>query len=217
MIRTLVAQNRIKEALDALMLTKQTEGIQLSARFNSIEREKNMGLLSNADYTMFKNQIVNAILSYSGESSVSNTVFPPKTENTSLLSIVTESKRRRPKVANEAQAILNEYQKYNDTKTTTPSFDPAGRRYRAIQEKEAKFLADYREAKELSLEVTVERVMEYLKESIPDYNDLAEAYKLASGRGMTDGWIVDQLNNRPNDNETRITIAERIENFISRI
>lgn len=219
MIRQFVSQGKIQDALFELGRhhdrSVQDLAILLHSQWSKNEKDNRIGIISNDNYNRTRARIVNAILSNAGESA--GFVSQVKTENNSLLSIVAENKRRRPKVAEEAQAILNEYREYSDTKAITPSFDPAGRRYRAIQEKEAKFLADYQEAKELSLETTVERIMEYLKETAPDYNDLSEAYKLASGRGMTDGWIVDQLNARPNDDETRIAIAERIENFISRI
>ena len=59
--------------------------------------------------------------------------------------------------------------------------------------------------------------MSLIQADIPSYNDLKEAYKLASGRGLKNEWMERQLLEMPNDNEVIITIAEHIELFVSKI
>ena len=68
-----------------------------------------------------------------------------------------------------------------------------------------------------SLENIVNRINGLLLETIPPYQNLSEAYKLASGRGMRDTWIEQQLSLMPDDIEVKITIAERIETFAANI
>lgn len=215
MIKNLIAQNRVLDAINAI--SDRDISVLLSSQWHNLQRQINLGVISNQDATTFRNRIVSSVLNYAGsepEHALSNS---QPIQVVTLLSIVSENRRRRPQVADDAQAILNELRAYGDEKAINPAFDPAGRRLRAIQEKERKFIEDYQDAKELSLEVIVEKITTHLSAPVPNYDDLSAAYTLAGGRGMKNNWIEDQLQRRPKDDDTQITIAEKIEAFAATI
>jgi hypothetical protein len=216
MIKNLIAQNRILDAINAIPDTDAS--IILSSQWHNLQRQINMGVISNQEASMFQNRIINSVMQFAGGSQNSNPAIEIKQVHAvTLISIVSENRRRRPQVADDAQAILNELRAYGDEKAINPAFDPAGRRLRAIQEKERKFIEDYQDAKELSLEVIVEKITTHLSAPVPNYDDLSAAYTLAGGRGMKNNWIEDQLQRRPKDDDTQITIAEKIEAFAATI
>ena len=216
MIKNLIAQNRILDAINAIPDTDAS--IILSSQWHNLQRQINMGVISNQEASMFQNRIINSVMQFAGGSQNSNPAIEIKQVHAvTLILIVSENRRRRPQVADDAQAILNELRAYSDEKAINPAFDPAGRRLAAIREKERAFIADYNEAKDLSLEVIVEKITTHLSAPVPNYDDLSAAYTLAGGRGMKNNWIEDQLERRPNDDDTKITVAEKIEAFAATI
>jgi hypothetical protein len=66
-IQQLIAQNRIKEALNALNSTlpshEENSIIMLQSQWNSLERNNNMGALSSGEYNVSRAKIVSAMLS----------------------------------------------------------------------------------------------------------------------------------------------------------
>jgi len=216
-IQKLVSQGNLSDAID---LIEGNSGIMLASRFNELERKNRMGVISEAEYRVQRNKIVESILAQSGDSDYYSLPQPTMQHThipSNLQTIISENRRRRPEIAEQAQSILNDYRAYSDSKSVNPAFDPAGRRYKAIQEAEAALIESLKNERDNSLEQTVSRIQEYLIEAVPSYDNLNEAYKLAAGRGMQDQWIEDQLQARPEDRETKIDIAEKIEMFISRI
>lgn len=220
-IQQLVGQGRLKEAIALYVLNNGEGATLLSGRFHENERSKNLGTISNSDYNMEYNKISHALLSYIGVDS--SYQAPQKVEmpivsshEVILLQIVKDKRRRDDKVADEAQSLLDELTKHNQEKKVNPSYDVAGRRYLILETKINKFIKEVQESKLDSLEQIVNRISVLLA-GIPSYEFLNEAYKLAQGRGFTSEYCDRNLHNRPEDDEVKITIAEKIENFIATI
>ena len=228
-IQNLIGQGKTKEAIQMLIDSNDGEmkdqGIQLMARYTRLKNESLHGTIYSQDYTVGMNKIVSAVLSVSGGSSAfaptSSEQYQAATisdfNETALLEIIAKNRRRNAEIAQEAQQILSDYREYKDTKVITPSFDPVGRRLKVLQSNANALIEQLKEEKEISVEQIVERIMSLIQADIPSYNDLKEAYKLASGRGLKNEWMERQLLEMPNDNEVIITIAEHIELFVSKI
>lgn len=220
-VRELIAQNRVKEAIQCLIDNNEDGAILLMGRFNSAEKDRLMGIVSHQEHSLALNRIIHAALSMTGRPT--EAAYSPRNEGAkvghdqSLLEIIAQNKRRRPEIAREAQAILNEIRAHNDTVAINPSHDPAGRRLKAIQGRAEALASRLREEKDDSLEAIVGRIAKLLEAGVPTYENLKEAFILASGRGMASRWVEDQLQRQPDDDETRILIAESIETFTASI
>lgn len=217
-IHDLVRQNKLNEAINLL----GEEGIMLSSRLNGLRRQERLGTISFDQATMQRNRIVSAILSIGGvnvDSVTPTKVSHPQTEGPEalLMTIIIQNKRRRPGIAEQADSLLSEIRDYNDNKLRNTSYDPVGRRHKALKEKIEKLKSEISEAKGDSLESIIGKVNNLLSETIPSYDKLKEAYRLVSGRGMSDSYIESTLQSQPNDDEAKITIAEKIESFIATI
>lgn len=218
-IQQLIQLGKIDAALT--LLPQTTETIMLTSRFNALKRNSNLGLITFQEAAMQQNQIVNAILNLASDSTISSTSSIPISRPTvvgdfnesALIGIVANNKRRRIEIAEEAQKILNDYRSYKDQKAQTPTFDPANRRFKALQEAANQLINRLETEKENDLVKTVERIAALLEAPIPTYEELNEAYNLACGRGFKKTYIEQQLQNRPDDEEVRIIIAEEIEGF----
>lgn len=218
-IQQLIQLGKIDAAL--MLLPQTTETIMLTSRYNALKRNSNLGLITFQEAAMQQNQIVNAILNLASDSTISSTSSIPISRPTvvgdfnesALIGIVANNKRRRIEIAEEAQKILNDYRSYKDQKAQTPTFDPANRRFKALQEAANQLINRLETEKENDLVKTVERIAALLEAPIPTYEELNEAYNLACGRGFKKTYIEQQLQNRPDDEEVRIIIAEEIEGF----
>lgn len=221
-VQQLVGQGRLKEAI-ALYVSNNGEGATLlSARFHGNEKQNSQGIISKSSYDIEYNKIVYALLSYIGvdntyQASQKVEMMPEViTHEDILLRIVRDKSRRDNTKAAEAQLLLDELVKYNQEKQISSSYDVAGRRYLALETKINKFIKEVQESKLDSLEQIVDRISVLLA-GIPSYKFLNEAYKLAQGRGFTSEYCDRNLHNRPDDDEVKITIAEKIEEFASTI
>ena len=218
-IQQLIQSGKIEAAL--MLLPHTTDAIMLKSRFNSLKKDTHLGLISFHEASLQRNQIAHAILNLANDSTINSTSQfsisrPTVVEDfneTALMSIVANNKRRRVDIAAEAQKILNDYRSYKDQKAQTPTFDPANRRFKAIQETANQLINRLEAEKENDLVKTVERIAALLEAPIPTYDQLNEAYNLACGRGFKKTYIEQQLQNRPDDEEVRIIIAEEIEGF----
>lgn len=225
-IQNLIAAGKIETAIQTLVDNGIDGATLLMSRYNSAKRQNTLGLVDSSEHQRTMNQIAHAALSYAGNenayqappqySAPKTTVFSDFNEK-ALLEIVTTNKRRRPEIAAEAQSILNEYRAWKDEKTVTPSYDPVNRRFKALQVKADELVKRLSDEKEVSLEKIVERIAKLLESPVPEYSDLKEAFSLASGRGFRSSWIEQQLQSQPNDEEVRISIAEKIEEFTTSI
>ena len=218
-IQQLIQLGKIDAAL--MLLPQTTETIMLTSRYNALKRNTNLGMITFQEAALQQNQIVNAILNLASDSTISSTSAFPVSRPTvvgdfneaALIGIVANNKRRRIEIAEEAQKILNDYRSYKDQKAQTPTFDPANRRFKALQEAANQLINRLETEKENDLVKTVERIAALLEAPIPTYEELSEAYNLACGRGFKKTYIEQQLQNRPDDEEVRIIIAEEIEGF----
>lgn len=227
-VQNLISKGDVKGAIQILLDNNHDGGLQLMSRFNSLARQEMMRTIDFSHAQIERNRIVQAVLDYSREkggrfSSPIETISTVAIVAASdfnegkLLEIITTNKRRRPEIADKAQRILTAYRDYKDTKQTTPSFDPAGRRLRSIQADADDLLKSLDDEKEASLEKIVERIAQLIELTIPEYSALKEAYNLASGRGFKNNWVEQQLASMPDDTEVRISIAEKIEAFTANI
>lgn len=217
-IQNLVARNKLAAAID---LIGGDESTMLHSRLNAINREVRLGIVSRDKASMEYNRIVYSILECAGidENPVVSSSIPVQSESPefTLNKIIIENKRRRPEIAIKASDILNEIRAYNDNKVQQPSFDPTGRRYRVLMDKVKDLRDSVSEAKGNSLEAIVDKINSLISDNIPSYDKLQEAYKLAVGRGMVDNHVKTILENQPDDDEARITVATAIELFIANI
>lgn len=218
-IASLVGQNKLREAIALLPMH---ESIMLGGRLSALEKQERMGTISYSDATRMTNQIAHAILSFAGIDSDSITPKsvqqqPQTSMEGELQTIIIQNKRRREEIANEARMILSNLQAYNNEKALIPGFDPVNRRYRVIEESFIALKEKLNEAKGDSIEAIIDRIKALIAETIPSYDKLNEAYRLASGRGMKSEYVDRTLNSRPDDNEARINVATEIELFISKI
>lgn len=221
-IKNLIAQGRLEQALDAsVALFPSDTAILLRAQFNNLKRQNLMGVISSQDHQLHYNRILNSLLEFCGgnDNETNSSAIDPKamTPEQTLLSIIEQNKRRRPQVATQAKEILDAFRNHRDSKIFSAAFDPSGRRLAAINVQYQEFLNNVNEVKKDSLEEIVGIIMDLLSAPVPSYKDLAEAYELASGRGMNDPYIITQLNAKPIDDEVKFTIAEKIEAFIGTI
>jgi len=219
-IKDCIMKGNVKAAIECLAEIDQNAAIGLSSRFSTLSRNKSLGIISYDDATIEQNKIVAALLSFAGGSHSTNLQqynHPQQNEQSGLSQIIADNKRRRPDIAQRAQQILNDFRDYNDEKVKNPSYDISGRRLAQIKKLEKDLQNELDEQKLDSLENIVDRINSLLLDTVPPYQNLSEAYKLASGRGMRDTWIEQQLQLMPNDVEVQITIAERIETFAANI
>ncbi len=223
-IQNLIATGRTSEAIQMLIDSRDNEtsnqGTLLMGRLTRAKREQMLGTVSSADHILDMNRINQAVLSFCGSNSTHRSSAPHQSpapqrdiNEARLLEIITANKRRRPQIAEEAQSILNECRAWNDEKTKTASFDPVNRRLKAIQVKADALINSLAEEMEASLESIIERIAKLLEKPVPEYSELKEAFVLACGRGLKSSWIEQQLDLQPNDDEVRISIAEKIEEF----
>jgi len=229
-IKQLIRTNKIEKALELLVQYKKTDrydhtSILLLSRWNRLQKKVRQGIISHSEESMEHNKIVVALQQYvrdlpeesKNPSETINMDTSSEQDTSSLHRIIRENKRRRPEIAEEARGLVARFRKWQDKKNESPSFDPAGRRLAAIQADEQEFIGRLQEAKKDSLEDVISKVDELLKDPVPNYDDLEKAYNLARGRGMKDRWIEDQLGSQVDDEETKISIAERIEEYTQSI
>ena len=132
-----------------------------------------------------------------------------------LIEIIKKHKRRNPEIGEKAQGILDRFQKWRTDKKLNRSFDPSGRRLDAIKEDFSTLVRELSETQKDSLELTIKEVGDLLEPRIPTYEQLGKAYKILSGRGMKSSYVEDQLKLETDDNEIRITIAEKLEDYMT--
>jgi len=229
-IQELIGKGKLKEAIEALLdATKNKDDIRnqvilFSSRYHGNERENLTGGLSKDNYQQERNRIADGVLKLSQglNISVEVTIEPEIKENsddyeTILLEIARKNKRRNQQVFEDAEKLLKEVKNWKYQRSLNSLFDPNKRRLREIEGRAKEFVNEVNNSKKDSIEEFTKRIEELLQENVPSYDDLKEAYELSSGRGYENEWIKEQITNRPNDSETRIRIAEKIEAFVASI
>lgn len=200
--------------------------ILLKGRHDRMRRQVNVGTVSRSESQVEFSRINYALMDlFDGVTfNMSGTTVPvssPEPRQSgleeTLTRVVYENKRRRPSVANEANIIRDKLRAWRDTRSNNPAYDPTGRRLKGIEAEGQALLQRIEEEKAEGLEQIVERIANLLSEPVPAYSDLQKAYDLATGRGFNDTYVARNLQARPDDDEVRITIAEKIEGFTQRI
>lgn len=220
-IQNLIAQDKVDDALSQLLDDASPDDnatlIVLSSRWKSLKSQHIQNTISASDYSVSKSQIVRAILALSGNgvSTTTNAIPEKSTISTTLNDLISKYKRRNTSIAIKAADILDEYTKYKNQNISTPGFDASGRRYRLIEESVNNLLQLVDEDSMDDLEDFVTSVQLNIEATVPDYGSLKHAYDLCSGRGFEDKWVETQLVSQPMDNEVNISIAERIENYLT--
>lgn len=116
------------------MIDYSSDLILLKSRFSRLEKNNQLGLLSSSEESIERNRIVSAALSLAGIEASSTPKNQPITvvigdiNEAALLQIIKDNRRRREGIAKQASDILADYRTWKDTKTTTPTYDPANRR-----------------------------------------------------------------------------------------
>lgn len=229
-VQTLVGSGNLSGALDYLIQyykdidkDKWNTCILLKSRYVSNNNDWLSGILTSDEFNREKAKISHSILSITN---LSNSFIKPvetpnqvtsSYEESRLTEIIIQNKRRRPEIAEEAQLILNEFTKHKQTKNVDNSYDITNRKLKSIIERFDSLNIQLNELKEQSLEETVERIKELISETIPSWSNLAEAYILCNSKGMIDTYVVSQINNKPEDDDAKINVAEKIELFLSKI
>lgn len=224
-IHQLVAHGRLQQAIQLLIEAQQEDAILLMGRLTTLNRDKMLGLIDGSTAQREMARLTQAVLHCAGAQPKQAAGYTPTTriviatdfKEGALLDVIRTNKRRRPEMAQEAQNILTAYRDYKDAKELKPSFDPANRRFRAIQASADALFKRLTQEQEISLEQIVEQIALLLEPIKPEYKALKTAYQLAAGRGFKNNWIEQQLIAMPDDDEVRITIAEEIEAFTANI
>jgi len=165
-----------------------------------------MGVISDSNEKMERNKIAYAVLSYGKDASLVSEDYTPEKpqekeaiKTQTLMNIIKENRRRRAEYCYRIETFLTDYQEYTKNKATMPTFDPAGRRYKALLTTYNALLAELEEKKDDDLEAILAKVDSLLIAVCPEYEHLEEAYKLVCGRGFVDKWIEAQLQNKTDD------------------
>lgn len=200
----------------------------LLGRLSHLERNVMLNTIDSRDENLERNKIIDSAMSLGEEAGLlpkgrtQTPPPPPITDNggidkNTLLTIIRENRRRRPDYTKKVSDFLAEYNTYTQQKETLITFDPVGRRFKALKETYNLLLSELEEDKDKGLEDICAKVDDLLSAPCPTYDDLNKAYDLVCGRGFVDDWIAINLKNRPSDNETRFAITDRIEAYTASI
>ena len=220
-LRTLIANGHTSLVLTHLKDVYPNDILMLQARWNSQEKQYNLGLIEQTEWDRVRNQINWSLLQIIAHSPRHKNIETLNMKiqddhETALTNIFDKCRRRHTQLAEESIILRNELRNYNDQKSVG-GFDVSGRRFKALEEKLLIFYEKVDNTFKDKAEDIVQRVKNYLEEPVPTYENLYEAYKLVFARGFRDSWVEGQFELRPNDDEGRITIAERIEQFLNRL
>lgn len=214
-ISQLLTRGNIKAAIN--LLKDDEERISLLGRYNRLEKDNRLGILTQSEYSRGINQITHAVLSISSEGAEVNNSYLPKQSESSLLEVHKLHRRRHPAFAKTVMELINEFQQYNLFKSAKTAYDPSQRRFNLLKQKEQNILKKSREFELNYKESKTSKVLSLISEGVPSYKDLSQAWALCQGLGMKSSWIPTSLTNQPNDDEVRISIAEEIEAFVELI
>lgn len=218
----MIGDGNLENALDALIQEGKSEAYLLKSQFSNAKKNKMLGFLGDSEWRQIYARISFAALEMCPVSSPiqPESHMPPLSLHgldTWLLQTIKDNKRRNEALSNAAQALLTRYRDHQDEKAKNPSFDPAGRRFDGIMKDIKDFKYSLEEKGKDNLENTVTRITALISDRVPTYEKLQEAYNLAVGRGMNSKEVERMLEAKADDEEPRISIAERIESFLSTI
>lgn len=222
-----IRNGNIREALE-LMGTYSSDkyfqkdlSMQTSA-FNRLDRDIRMGIVSRENSGIEMNRISHALISMMGgdteeviKSKSSVSFSPNDNVEQGLNDIITKSKRSNSDIYEMAKDLLSKLSRYKLEKAENPSYDINKRRIRAIYSSYNNLKRIFQESKEDSLEGFIEKVNQLLKEAAPTYEKLEEAHKLVISKGFKSELVSNIMEAKPDNEDSRITVAEQIEIFLS--
>lgn len=218
MIQQLIIKGKIDQAIHQL-IKQNIEGAEiLSQEWEKLERDNLIGIVKRDDYTTERNRIVNRILKLSSnQNNTDMNKLPSSIQKYSegLQTIIAENKRIRPKLVKEAKALLAQFRNYEDEKKSNPSYDISNKKRDNLYRDYYKIYQNLSKEKDKALEEVAAKVNKLISARVPTYFNLSQAYAICSGRGFSNDWIKEQLQNQPNDKFTKVRIAELIENYIA--
>ena len=136
---------------------------------------------------------------------------------TELKTVVIKTKRRNPKLAEKAKELLKKLMVYDLEKEMTKNYDLSGKILDNLNQEILSCIQKYKLSKIDSLEDIEKKINDLLYEIIPSYENLHKAYNLAKGRGMDSNFVNQALIAMPDDDETKVSIAEKIEEYVSKL
>lgn len=230
-IQDLVASGNTKEAIEALYQVpgvKGTDVILLLSRWNSLSREKMLGIIDDRDYSVNRSRIVSAILSYVGGESV---MIQPTQQTSSsssweseLLKIIKDNERKDPDAAKRALSLLESFRIHYDLKKTRTFFDRSGEKLKEIEQQFEDFKNNLNKSENESVEKFIDRVAGLIDARVPDWPSIKEAFVLCLGRSgagslghMQIGQLERIIENQPNDDSAKLRIVEAIETFLGQL
>lgn len=212
----LVKRNELDQVFKLLPEDNSTV-ISLRNRYSRFYASRISGITSRENLNIEQNNIVDAILMFIDTLDENGGTTPPtpnSTAMTSLEDLHNHYRRRDPDFAAEIYCLLEDFSKYENQKSTTPGFDTSGRRLRVLIVKKQSLLSKHRERSLDSLESKTAKIVNLLKDNVPSWDNLQEAWNISHGLGMSSTWIPQALQNRADDAEVRIKVAEAIETFL---
>ena len=221
-IQQLIAQGKIKEALEALPFNN--ESILLTSRLSGLERQEREGVISNSDAGLERSRIVAAILSLAGIDS--DSVPVQKTDKMytrdSIIKIMYDYRRykslpdtKEGKYYSDAESLLKLIETHEAKKRVEPTYDVSGRTERFLNTQYKELMESLKETKLDDKEDFAQAIKMKLGDDIPGWKDIESAYKLCVGRGMNNSRVELAIKAKPSDIQSKIECADVIENWVA--
>ena len=219
----LIRKGRLREAIVELPCTPNNSN--LFAQYRQNERAFRFGTIDYSEYTQILNKIraetIKAIVAYEDISAYQ----PPEVSanltqgNEDLMvGLIKKYKKTNPGMANLAFGLLCQLKNWSDTRSFDPSYDEDQLILTNINYDIEDFLEMIDIDKKEKLLEKVSVIRDKIKDRIPSPKDLRVAYQLANNIGMNASWIASKLDAKSYVSvETRVSIAQEIENFLNNI
>lgn len=221
-IKDLIAANRLEEAFKALPDTQ--DKTLLLSRYNTLQRNNNMGILTTSEYGVERSRIVMSLLHLAGntEAASSTTNQTQMSSKDSLIKIMSDYRRYKTLTNTKeygyyhsAETLLSDIEKHVAKKQVEPTYDVSGRAERALNTQFQELMERLKETKLDNKEDFATAIKLKLGDDIPSWKDIDSAYKLCVGRGMNNDRIEAAIKAKPSDMQSKIECADIIENWVA--
>jgi len=221
-IKDLIAANRLEEAFNALPNTQ--DKILLLSRYNTLQRNNNVGILTSSEYGVERSRIVMSLLHLAGDSSTSSSTTNQSqmSSKDSLIKIMSDYRRYKTlqdtkeyDYYHAAEDLLSDIEKHVAKKRVEPTYDVSGRAERELNRQYQELMETLKETKLDNKEDFATAIKLKLGEDIPQWKDIDSAYKLCVGRGMNNSRIEAAIKAKPSDMQSKIECADIIERWVA--
>jgi len=221
-IKDLIAANRLEEAFNALPNTQ--DKILLLSRYNTLQRNNNVGILTSSEYGVERSRIVMSLLHLAGDSSTSSSTTNQSqmSSKDSLIKIMSDYRRYKTlqdtkeyDYYHSAETLLSDIEKHVAKKRVEPTYDVSGRAERELNRQYQELMETLKETKLDNKEDFATAIKLKLGEDIPQWKDIDSAYKLCVGRGMNNSRIEAAIKAKPSDMQSKIECADIIERWVA--